>query len=112
MEPPASDTPASGAEKTETIRGRGSMIKDRGEWANKTEFRLAMAGAIIGLGNMWRFTTMTYANGGARLQSLPLLTPSSRRVQAQTHRALKQTRPLHRVSLRSLSVMPRGGVLP
>lgn len=39
-------------------------INPRGKWANKAEFILAMAGEIIGLGNVWRFPYLCYKNGG------------------------------------------------
>ncbi|KAJ8245619.1 hypothetical protein GJAV_G00272690 [Gymnothorax javanicus] len=39
-------------------------VQKRGQWANKTEFVLAMAGEIIGLGNVWRFPYLCYKNGG------------------------------------------------
>lgn len=39
-------------------------VKERGKWASKTEFILSAAGAIIGLGNVWRFPYMCYKNGG------------------------------------------------
>ncbi|XP_030634302.1 solute carrier family 6 member 11a [Chanos chanos] len=38
--------------------------KERGQWANKVEFLLTVAGAIIGLGNVWRFPYLCYKNGG------------------------------------------------
>ncbi|XP_014649492.1 PREDICTED: sodium- and chloride-dependent GABA transporter 2 isoform X2 [Ceratotherium simum simum] len=37
---------------------------ERGQWNNKTEFMLAVAGEIIGLGNVWRFPYLCYKNGG------------------------------------------------
>ncbi|KAK0149530.1 Sodium- and chloride-dependent GABA transporter 2 [Merluccius polli] len=39
-------------------------LVERGQWANKMEFLLAVAGQIIGLGNVWRFPYLCYKNGG------------------------------------------------
>uniref|UniRef100_A0A3Q4C0R2 Transporter n=1 Tax=Mola mola TaxID=94237 RepID=A0A3Q4C0R2_MOLML len=39
-------------------------VKERGKWGSKKEFILSVAGAIIGLGNVWRFPYMCYKNGG------------------------------------------------
>lgn len=38
----------------------------RGEWSNKIEFLLAVAGQIVGLGNVWRFPYLCYKNGGGK----------------------------------------------
>uniref|UniRef100_A0A8D1R1N5 Transporter n=1 Tax=Sus scrofa TaxID=9823 RepID=A0A8D1R1N5_PIG len=37
---------------------------ERGQWTNKMEFVLSVAGEIIGLGNVWRFPYLCYKNGG------------------------------------------------
>nr|XP_046239525.1 sodium- and chloride-dependent GABA transporter 2-like [Scatophagus argus] len=38
--------------------------QEREQWGNKIEFILAVAGHIIGLGNVWRFPYLCYKNGG------------------------------------------------
>uniref|UniRef100_A0A3Q1GMR7 Transporter n=1 Tax=Acanthochromis polyacanthus TaxID=80966 RepID=A0A3Q1GMR7_9TELE len=40
----------------------GTQLREK--WANKMEFVFAMAGEIIGLGNIWRFPYLCYKNGG------------------------------------------------
>ncbi|XP_015197942.2 sodium- and chloride-dependent GABA transporter 2-like isoform X1 [Lepisosteus oculatus] len=42
----------------------GQEIQERGQWESKLEFLLAVAGQIVGLGNVWRFPYLCYKNGG------------------------------------------------
>ena len=41
------------------------MTKTRDNWGSKFAFILAASGSAIGLGNIWRFPTVAYQNGGA-----------------------------------------------
>lgn len=41
-------------------------MEERGHWGKKIEFLLAVAGAIVGLGNVWRFPYLCYKNGGGQ----------------------------------------------
>lgn len=38
--------------------------ESRGQWGSRVGFVLAAVGSAIGLGNIWRFPYLTYANGG------------------------------------------------
>ncbi|RXN15626.1 sodium- and chloride-dependent GABA transporter 2-like protein [Labeo rohita] len=40
------------------------QIEERGYWGSKAEFLLAVAGNMVGLGNVWRFPYLCYRNGG------------------------------------------------
>ncbi|KAG9334819.1 hypothetical protein JZ751_006449, partial [Albula glossodonta] len=44
--------------------GEDTPLQDRGHWANKTEYLLAVLGHVVGLGNVWRFPYLCYRNGG------------------------------------------------
>lgn len=41
-------------------------LQERDQWASKMEFILAVAGHIVGLGNVWRFPYLCYKNGGGK----------------------------------------------
>jgi len=40
------------------------MAEERERWTSRTSFVMASIGAAIGLGNVWRFPYIAYANGG------------------------------------------------
>src|SRR3972149_7542704 len=49
------------------------MTKIRDNWGARLAFILAAAGSAIGLGNIWRFPTVAYQNGGAAFVQIYLL---------------------------------------
>ena len=40
------------------------MAEERAQWSSRWGFILAMVGSAVGLGNIWRFPNVLYANGG------------------------------------------------
>uniref|UniRef100_A0A8C9VKJ8 Transporter n=1 Tax=Scleropages formosus TaxID=113540 RepID=A0A8C9VKJ8_SCLFO len=55
--------PPAGPDALQGARRR-HRLQERGQWGNKLEFMMTVAGAIIGLGNVWRFPYLCYKNGG------------------------------------------------
>ncbi|XP_033970608.1 sodium- and chloride-dependent GABA transporter 3-like [Trematomus bernacchii] len=46
------------------ISTKNKQVEERGHWGSKVEFLLAVAGNIVGLGNVLRFPYLCYKNGG------------------------------------------------
>ena len=49
------------------------MAKKREQWGSRIGFIVAAAGSAIGLGNIWRFPTVTGQNGGGAFVLLYLV---------------------------------------
>lgn len=45
-------------------------LEKREQWRKKREYILAVAGNVVGLGNVWRFPYLCYKNGGGKLQNI------------------------------------------
>ena len=63
--PPKMDPGSNGHSRPlDIVPSADNKIQERGQWGNKVEFVLSVAGEIIGLGNVWRFPYLCYKNGG------------------------------------------------
>lgn len=62
MEGKGSNSGGSGQDRS--LVKKTQELLDRGQWAHKIEFLLAVAGTLVGLGNLWRFPYLCYKNGG------------------------------------------------
>jgi len=56
-----------------TLEGGLAMAKKREQWGSRIGFIVAAAGSAIGLGNIWRFPTVTGQNGGGAFVLLYLV---------------------------------------
>lgn len=66
-----------GMEKEKEEEEEEDQTLERGQWNNKLEYVLSVAGEIIGLGNVWRFPYLCYKNGGGKCSQGHLATSTT-----------------------------------
>lgn len=66
-----------GVEKEKEEEEEEEHTLERGQWNNKLEYVLSVAGEIIGLGNVWRFPYLCYKNGGDKCSQGHLATSTT-----------------------------------
>lgn len=70
-----------------TTQGEQTEIEERASWGGQLEFICTMIAFAVGLGNVWRFPFLCFANGGGkRTCSLMLFIALFVEVNVQVHR--------------------------